>query len=360
MKILIYGMSGLHGGVESFIYNYTQNFSNDLQIDYITDFSEIPFEDEFISKGSKIFHLPSRKKNYFNYLKEVNSIFENNKYDAVWANVCTLSSIEIMKTAQKHNVDKVIVHSHNSQNMGGKVTKMLHAFNKKQLNRYVTDYWACSPEAGKWMFDGICNTDEITVINNAIDSNLYVYNQEVRNMKRKELGLTNEFVIGHVGRFHFQKNHSFLVDIFNEIQKKESNSKLLLIGSGPLEEEIKNKIQDLHLEDKVLFLGQRSDVQQLMQAMDTFLLPSNFEGLPFVLVEAQAAGLPAFTSKDVVSSEAKITDLLTYIDLSKSASYWADAVLESKEIDRKDRRGDISQAGFDIATEARKVEDNFK
>lgn len=356
MKVLIYGMSGLHGGVESFIHNYSSNFSSEVQVDYISDYATIPFEEEFKQAGSKIFSLPSRRKHYLQYKKALNSIFDNNQYDVVWANVCSLSSIDVLAVAKKHNVKKRIVHSHNSLNMSGFVTNTLHEFNKKRISNIATDFWACSTHAGEWMFPE--TIDDVKVINNAIDTKLFSINEETRIKTRKELGLDDNFVIGHVGRYHFQKNHELLINIFNEILLLKPNAKLVLVGSGELENDVREQVQSLGIEEYVLMLGQRSDIPDLLQAFDVFLLPSRFEGLPFVLVEAQATGLVSFTSKDVVSAESKISDLLHFVELTESPKAWANEVI-SKYEPRHNTTQDVIDAGFDIGTEASKVEKLF-
>ena len=356
MKVLIYGMSELHGGVESFIHNYASNFSDDVQVDYVTDYGSIPFEEELMSKGSKIFKLPSRRKHYLQYKKALNSVFDNNHYDVVWANVCSLSSIDVLVVAKKHNVRKRIVHSHNSLNMSGFVTSTLHGFNKKRISSVATDFWACSTHAGEWMFPE--EITDVKVINNAINTKLFSIDEKKRLEIRKALDIENNFVIGNVGRFHYQKNHEFLIRIFKELLVLKPSSKLVLVGSGDLEINVKKQIQELDIEDSVLMLGQRKDIPNLLQGFDVFLLPSRFEGLPFVLVEAQATGLVSFTSKDVVSDQSKISELLHFIDLSKSPKEWAHEIVDNY-VPRIDVTQDVVNAGFDISTEALKVEKLF-
>ncbi|MPN27126.1 Glycosyltransferase Gtf1 [bioreactor metagenome] len=172
---------------------------------------------------------------------------------------------------------------------------------------------------------------------------------------RSELNLENQLVIGHVGRFTDQKNHTFLIDIFFEIHKQKQNSRLILVGSGDKEDEIKEKVNTLGISDSVLFIGFKSDVSDYMQVMDMFLFPSKFEGLGLVLIEAQAAGLPSFTSASVVPEEAKVTDLLQYISLKKSAETWAKIILDAT-LQRKDTYNEICSAGYEIKSAAYKLE----
>ena len=198
--------------------------------------------------------------------------------------------------------------------------------------KYANLQLACSKEAGEWLFG---NTQFI-VLNNGIDVSKYVFNQNIREEYRKILGFSDELVLGHVGRFSNQKNHNFLIDIFYEIIKINKKSKLILIGTGELENEIKEKVESLSLKEKVIFLGARADVNKIMQAMDVFILPSLFEGLPVVGVEAQASGLPCIIS-DTVSKDVKITDSVLQISLSLPPEEWGKKLIDFYEtFERKD------------------------
>ena len=194
-------------------------------------------------------------------------------------------------------------------------------------------------------------------MNNAINASQYAFDAARREKVRLSLGLKCELVIGHVGRFDQQKNHKFIIDIFHQVHKQESNSKLLLIGndSGKIAEEIHCKVKDLGLDEAVNFLGVRSDVADLMQAMDVFLFPSLFEGLSVASVEAQASGLPTLIS-DGVPIECKITDLVEVLPLSENATVWANKLLELRMNDRKNYYKQIKAAGFDIEENAKKLQ----
>lgn len=353
-------MSSRHGGVESFIYNYYKFLKESIQVDFITDYEEIPFEKEIKENGSIIHRLPSRSKNPIKYATTIEKILKGNSYDIIWANVTTLSTIELLVQGKKNGVPVRIIHSHNSENMGTMRTKILHSINRKRLTKYATDFWACSKEAGAWMFEGLVNKEDIVVINNAIIADDFTYNESIRTKKRQELNVKDSFVIGTVGRFHRQKNHLFLLDIFKEISVNDSTAKLLMVGDGPLFSETVDYAEKLKIKDKIEFMGQRKDVPELLQAFDVFLLPSNFEGLPFVLVEAQTAGLPCFASAKVMSVDTKITDLLTFIDLEQPAHYWADAILKSKEYPRKNMKNEVVESGFDIESQAISLKKRFE
>lgn len=205
--------------------------------------------------------------------------------------------------------------------------------------------------------DRIIASKKHHIINNAIQTNAYVYNEKVRDEIRNTYGLDDRYVLGHVGRFQYQKNHEFLIDVFNEYLKMDNQAVLMLVGQGENQENIKKKVIDLGIEKNVLFMGVRSDVNQLFQAMDTFVLPSRFEGLPLVLIEAQTAGLKCYASKDVITADSDITGHIEFIPLANNAEEWAKRIYaNSKTVENRTKwRQMVSDAGFDIHTEADKL-----
>ena len=219
---------------------------------------------------------------------------------------------------------------------------------RRQIPKYATHLLACSEQAGKWMY-GNCS---FCVMNNAIDAKEYRFNPYKREKVRNDFHVkNNEILIGHVGRFNYSKNQFFLIDIFQKVQKKIP-AKLILVGDGELRKQIEKKVQNSNLADRVIFTGVRSDVANLMQAMDVFVFPSNYEGLPVTLIEAQASGLPCLIS-DKVSMECKITDYVQQIDLTKSIEQWAEFAIRASKIKRKDTFEEIKKAGFDIKENAK-------
>ena len=218
----------------------------------------------------------------------------------------------------------------------------------------------CSSLAGEWTYGKKAVTERRCIfLKNGIETQKYAYNRAIREGKRKELGITDNFVIGHIGRFMQQKNHAFLIDIFSAVKKMNPKAKLLLVSEGRLMDEIKQKVSSLGLQNDVLFLGFRNDINELMQAMDVFVLPSLWEGLPFTLVEAQAAGLPCVIS-DVISDESIVTDLIKKESLKQSAEIWAKKILNVyDETTRKDTAYLVKDAGFDIETSAQWLQEFY-
>ena len=304
------------GGVESVIMNYYRHLDHSkVQFDFICDedSTRIPY-DEIKKLGGRVFLVP-KYQNLLKYLKALEKLFKENQYRIVHSNINTLSVFPLY-AAKKAGVPIRISHSHSTSNpkewKRNLIKNILRPFSK----RYATDYFACSELAGCYLFGNKAfDQGKVKIIHNAIDIEKFKFDEVARKKLRKGFGIKDStIVIGHVGRFVQQKNHTFLVDVFNEYYKKNPDSKLLLVGSGPLEDEIKKKVERLGLKDSVLFLGQRDDINKLYSVMDVFCLPSLYEGLPVVGVEAQAAGLPTIfsnrISKEViVSSYAKIVSI---------------------------------------------------
>ena len=220
---------------------------------------------------------------------------------------------------------------------------------------YLTHLFMCGTESGRWLY-GAKNEDQYIMLNNAIDAAAYAYDPEKRAEIHRQLGLTDELVVGHVGRFNSQKNHTFLLEIFTALLKKEFNAVLLLVGGGEDMPKMQAKAQTLGIAERVRVLGVRSDVAELMQAMDIFVFPSLYEGLPVTMVEAQASGLPCIIS-DKVPPECILTDgLVDIMPLSEAPETWAAKILEKRNILRTDHHTEITAHGFDITTEVVKLQ----
>ena len=229
--------------------------------------------------------------------------------------------------------------------------RVLRPFAKLFANRY----WACSNLAGEWMYGKkAVQSGKITIIPNAIDLERFAFNSYKRKSLRKKLGLDDKFVLGHIGRFVYQKNHSFLIDVFEEVVRVKPEARLMLIGDGELRKTIEEKVVNLGLQDKVLFLGNRNDVADLYNVMDVFLLPSHYEGLPVVGVEAQANGLKCIMS-DQVTEECRLTDNVYFISINQKARKWVDEIVKDEKKRNREVIEKIKRAGFDIRESAKKL-----
>lgn len=349
------------GGVEAVVLNYFKFINKDkVQFDFIcdSDSTDIPY-DEIESLGGRVILIPPYQK-VFKYQKELKKVLKNGNYQIVHSHINTLS-IFPLRAAKKVGVPIRIAHSHSTSNKKEWKKNLLKNLLKPFSKVYANKYMCCSELAGRWLFgDKEYDKGKVYLLNNAIDLNKYKYDEKIRKSKRKELGIKdNTFVVGHIGRFVEQKNHRFLIDIFNEIKKKDSDSILLLAGQGPLLDEMKEKVHSLGLDDSVKFLGQRKDANELYQAFDLFLLPSLYEGLPVVGVEAQASGNLCYLSNDM-TKETKVLDSTVFMSLNNSAEEWANAILkDAGKYKKHDTKEEVSKYGFNIEKEAEKLEKKY-
>lgn len=350
-KILIEGMSSNLGGIETFVHLLYSVLKEDYQVDFITVDEHIPFEEEFLANGCKIHRITPRYQNARKFYTDIDAVFEEGAYDAFWFNKTTLSSIHTIKSAKKHGVGKIVVESHQSKNMGNGLTYVLHMVNRARVGRFADVKAACSKEAAGWFYGK--NDRDVIIFPNAVDTELYAPDAQKQQQAKKMLGLENQFIVGSIARFAPEKNHTFLLEVFSEVLKK-GDAHLVLCGAGQLEDSIRQIVQEKHMEDKVSFLGMRRDMPMVYQAMDVVLMPSLFEGLPFSLVEAQAAGIPCVVS-DTVSPEANLTDLMNYMSLNLDASVWADKILSFRGYQKVSKKEQLEQKGFTIGAFSRMV-----
>lgn len=345
-RILIEGMSSMMGGLETFVLTLYRNMSHEeYHFDFITYDPHIPFEDELLQSGSHIYRITPRSVNFMKYKSDLDKVFKEGNYDIFWSNRTTLSSIRPFQSAKRHGVPIIVCHSHQSKNMGTLFTLCMHTINRYRVKKYITKKAACSDVAAKWFFG---NDKEVVILNNSVDTEAYDYNEEKSKKLKSEFGLENAFVVGHIGRFAPEKNHVFLIEIFEKILEKEKDAVLLLCGDGDKRKETEALVEAKGLQEKVQFLGIRKDIVDILQVLDVMVFPSFFEGLPFVLVEAQAAGLPCFVS-DGVSRQAKLTDILEFIPLEKGADYWADVIVGHRGEKRRSKKGQMEKSGFSIS-----------
>ena len=344
------------GGLETMLMNYFRHIERDkVQLDFLVHRKECgAYDDEIESLGGKIYRLPRLVPWSRTYLSALDSFFEKHtEYRIVHVHQDCLSSV-ILREAAHFNVPVRIAHSHNSS-QDKNLKYPIKLWYKRSIPKYATALFACGKDAGDWMFGGA----PYRIINNAIDASAYTYDMAKRERMRGQLGLTNELTVGHVGRFNPQKNHPFLLEIFASLLGRSPDAELLLVGGGEDMPAIRAKADSLGISEHVRFLGVRDDVADIMQAMDVFVFPSLYEGLPVTMVEAQASGLPCLIS-DKVPSECIITDgLLDVMPLSLSPDKWAEKILEMRDKPRTDRKNEITAHGFDITTEAVKLQEFY-
>jgi glycosyltransferase involved in cell wall biosynthesis len=365
LKVLhIVGSLSIRSGVSSIVMNYYRNIDKSkVQFDFIIHSKpDITYEKEINKMDGKIYRLPNLSlKNIFPLYKAVKTFFneKGNEYQLIHVHTPSLC-IFYFPIAKKTGIKNRIAHSHNTKYSDYFFRSVRNYILTKPIKKYTTKKIACSKLAGAFLF-GIKDVQNgnILILKNGIECNKFRYSFIVRNEFREKLKLKNKFVIGHIGRFNKQKNHNFLIDIFFEIYKKNNKSVLLLIGEGELLPFIRKRVEELGISNSVLFWGRSKNINELMQAMDLFLLPSLYEGLPIVGIEAQASGLPCIFSSNI-SDEVKVLDDVRFISLKKSASYWADEVLKIyKNYDRIDTCPEILHAGYDIKQIAKSIEEFY-
>lgn len=347
------------GGLETFIMNVFRTIDRKkLQFDFLTQGEDSgAYDEEIKSLGGRIYQLPKRRSNIFRYNQAVNIFFESHpEYNAVHFHISSLSSGAVLKAAKKNKIRTRVVHSHNSRGPKAIYHRILHWWNQQSIKKWGTHYFSCSDLARTHLYGTKLSKNQVFVINNGIEAEKFIYNEQMREIVRENLNLQDRYAIGHIGSFSYAKNHEFLIDIFSKIRQMCPQAVLLLVGDGSLRPQIEKKIKGLRLEDSVKLLGIRSDIPELLQAMDVFVFPSLYEGLPVAGVEAQAAGLKCFFS-DSITRQVDITGLIKYISLEEPTDHWAEEIMVyQKGYHRKNTYSQIELAGFNIAGVAAQLE----
>ena len=346
------------GGAETLVMNIYRTIDrSSVQFDFVVHTpNRYDYDDEIESLGGKIYRFPQYNVlNHFEYKRCWNGFFaEHPEYRIIHAHMTGSASV-FLPIAKKYGL-VTIAHSHIALSQKGIRQKVIDLYRLPLKNQ--ADYlFACSNDAGVWMFgEKATKQNNYRVIRNGVDTKKFAFSAKKRDEIRAEFGLDGKFVIGNVSRFHIQKNHSFLVDIFAEVKKANDNAVLLLVGDGTLRGEIEEKVKLLGLADSVIFTGVRTDIDRILSAMDVFVMTSFNEGLPVSLVEAQASGIHVIAA-DTISEEIKLTDLVEFRSLNDSAERWAQTVLKYADgYDRRNTKAEIAAAGYDIVSTTEELE----
>lgn len=341
-RVLVYGMTDNPGGIESYLITVLEKMRDfDICLDFVTDFPEIAYKERLVANGSRIYYIPAKGKKLFRHWAGMRKILKDNPdYETVYFNLLDAGGVftAIIAKLMGRNV---VVHSHN----GDTDKQKLHRRCKPLLGMITDRYMACSGLAAEYMFgEKILKKKDIMVVPNAIEAGRFEYNEKIRHEYRKKLGIDDRFVVCHVGRMTRQKNPFRMIDIFKEVYKRNPQAVLLYIGDGDIKKEVTEYAKTAG--DAVKILGTRDDIPEIMQASDVFLLPSLYEGLPIVAIEAQAADLPTVMSTDI-TDEVGITDHAVYVDLQEGNDKWANVILSFEGRKRKSVKEDIAKAGYD-------------
>lgn len=366
IKVLFYSEKWSSGGIEAFIMNVYRNLDRKIiKANILTSQNETDIYDKEIKKIggekyttlNKLYSSPIVRtlKNFSQFNKKI----KEREYDVLHLNICHGVAMIYAYLAKKAGVKYVILHSH-SANVGNKnkSIKMIgHVLGKYLFERYGDEYFACSDLAATWLYTKkTVSSGKVKIINNAVDANKFKFNNTERDKFRKELNVHDKFVVGHIGRFSEEKNHTFLIDIFKEIHDINKNSVLLLIGEGELKSEIEKKVNSLGLKDDVIFYGVTKDISRVLWTMDVFVLPSLFEGKPVVAIETQAAALKTYMS-NTITKTLKISDYIQYLDIKDNPKKWAKKIIKTgMQYNRIDMVDTIRENNYDIVEVAKEIE----
>ena len=350
------------GGIESFLFNHYQYMDTEkVRFDFLTQNRALKDAEQYRNFQYEVHLLPTTAdKNRDLFVRQVREIFGNH-YDVLHLNNCFWTGFLLEELAREAGIRKVIVHSHSTfiDEPDAKRREELYRRHEEVKKAFstelATDFWACSQMAADWLFGPQIPGDRIRIIKNAIEAEKYRFDEEKRAQVRKELNLEDALVLGTVGRLSFSKNHEFLIELLKEIRKSHPKVKLLIIGEGDLRGALETQIQENGLEGAVLLLGWKSNVEDYLQAMDIFLLPSRFEGLGIAAVEAAASGLPAVVS-DQVPEDVAFTENVRHVPLE--LPLWTRTLEELAELSCNRGEGVevVRAAGYDVRRQAKVLE----
>jgi glycosyltransferase involved in cell wall biosynthesis len=263
----------------------------------------------------------------------------------------------VLEAARNSGIPVRISHSHSTRNFGNILAQVYKKFIKRRIYVNATNLIACSEEAANWLF-GKKAVMSLT-LRNGVEAKKFAYNNLARVRKRRELGIGDgTFLLGHVGRFSVEKNHSFIIDIFYEIRKKNNKAMLMLVGEGPLKTEIEKKVKKLNIDSSVMFLGGRNDVSELLQAMDVMVFPSHHEGVPVSIIEAQASSLKCVVSKAVPKSADIGANLINFHSLKSEVINWVNEIEEPYKRDRN-LEVELSESGYNIFYTSKEIQQYY-
>lgn len=354
IRVLHYGMSPNLGGIETYLLNLATNvdpsrFHSDFV--YSDQGSEPIYAPELSARGSRFYGVTPRRTSPSRNRQDLDALFSQESFDILHFHTNTVSYIEPVRAALRHGV-RVIVHSHNAGASRSRLTRALHAWHRRTLPWRRITRVAVSAEAGRWMF----GAQPFEVLHNGIDIEAFAFRPEARSAVRESLGIeADALLVGNIAAFLPAKNHQFLLQVFAEVSARDTSARLFLVGDGPLETLVRDDVRRLKLEDKVFFLGRRSDVPDMLSAMDVLLFPSLHEGFGLVALEAQASGLPCLLS-DAITSEVAISPSCHRIPLTTAPTEWAERLLAAGKVGRQPSSDPIHEAGMSVVQATERVQ----
>lgn len=355
-RILVYGLSNQWGGVESIVHSIIDCLEDEIFFDIIISGDNIDSRHYNHAHNVSILRIPAWGESRSHFKSNLKKIFSRNEYDFVWINASLMSNRDIISVALKNSNASIITHSHGSYfeetyKLKEYILLTLHYLNRSYFKKHVKFKCMCSKLSGKWFYGKkLLKTGNIHLVRNGISTAQFVFNASKRAIMRSNLGINDEVALFHVGRLTAVKNQSYLLDIVKESIRQRLNVKLFIAGGGELRPILEKKVDEMGLKEQVVFLGPRSDVDQLYQACDVFLLPSFHEGFPVTLTEAQTSGLPCIVS-DTISRETNINGRVEYLPIDfNSIKLWVEAI-KSNLVTPEERAylgENVKKAHFDI------------
>lgn len=357
--IYILGNALQRGGTEAFVMNYLRHMDlSKVKIDFaVQGYDKGVYDDEVFGYGCNIYHFPYKNKNFLQYRKQLRALFLNGNYEAVHAHMDSANGL-VLKWAKECGIPHRISHSHNTKIMTRNILKLIINKYFRNLNKRNANYFfACSEKAGEWLYGKeLMDEGNVKIINNAIDVKKYTYSPRIREELRQQYGIESKYIIGMVGRLHFQKNPLFMLDVINELRKENPDYLLVLVGEGILKDDIEKRVCELHCEKNVRLIGACDNINEWLCAFDIFCMPSFFEGLPIAGIEAQANGLVCLFSEYVPRS-AGLLPTTVYLPIDGSKSVWADYIRSHIEDGRMADSDEVLKArGYAIEEESKKLQ----
>lgn len=344
------------GGIEAFMMNYFRHIDPaEVHIDFLVHgYEKGVYDEEIIAAGSKIYHVPKKSRHPIKYQKDLRALFTNEQFDIIHSHLDAMNGW-VLKIAKQCGVPVRIAHSHNTEHLtNNPLKRLVNDYYREQIPRYATDLFACSKAAGEWLFG---NNAKFRVIKNAIDIDKFKFSKAKRKAIRNQYGWNDKYVIGHVGRFDYQKNQEFLIPILEQVRKLRKNAVLAFIGDGQMMSAVKEYAHKNGVDQNVFFLGSKDNVYEIYNAFDVFVLPSRFEGLGIVAIEAETNGLPCILS-DKIPDDVKICDNVAMIPIQNRLR-WVQMLVAENQTRNLDNYKKIQAAGYSICDEAKELQNLY-
>ena len=366
IKILQFPITNRQGGMTQYILQNWRNIDKKkFHFDFATMSKKLDYEEALTACGAKVHYISCyAEENKELFIQEFTNILLYGNYDIVQLHTKWWKSFLVEEIAKKAGVKKIIVHAHSTGfdvvDLEKKDMEMSrHNQIKSQINESIaTDFWACSKAAAEFLYGDRISADKIKIMNNAIDLSRFAFHQEIRDDVRKELNIAeDEFIIGHIGRLSYAKNHEFLLKVFKEVCKNRDDCRLLLVGDGERKDSCLRYIHENNLSDKVLFLGFRKDPNRLLQAMDVFCLPSRFEGFPMAVVEAHTSGVKCIIS-NTITDEVVLSNRVIQIPLKEDL--WIDELQREYRVDRYAFEEITRSKGYSVQRQIKILEQEYE